>query len=157
MLIMFRRAPSSGPCAFGGVTPRAAAHCAMVESGPEGVLTAVNEKVRSRLGPGADSRTHVAQASRLLRRHGDLRTERLYTCRPGAVRRDDCQESLLVTAADGERYVLDGGAVIGEAIAPEGVVPMIVFETFVQGAYAVGEPPLRTVAGGGLDAGAAAR
>lgn len=149
--------PGMGPCAFGGVTPRAAEHCALLDSGPEGVLMVVNEKVRARLGPGADPLAHVDEARRLLRRYDDLRTEPLYTCGPGAVSREACGVSLLVTAEDGERYVLDSGAVIGEMVSPEGVVPMMVFETFVHGQYAIDALPPRAVAGGGLETGAAAK
>lgn len=148
--------PGAGPCAFGGVTPEADAHCGLVTSGPEGVLLAINGRVSRKLGPGADPGARIEAASRLLARHEDLRTERLYTCPRGAVDAAACRAVLLVTAADGERYVLDSGAVLGEQVAPDGVASFMAFELFVNGDYAVGAPPVRTLAGGRPDAAAPA-
>jgi hypothetical protein len=149
--------PGIGPCAFGGVTPLADEHCAMLTWGPEGVLIAVNNKARARLGPGASAQAHVEQVSRILVRHEDLKSERLYSCAPDLAPGEDCHVSLLVTTADGERFVLDNGTVVGAAAAADGVATLAAFELMVDGDYAVGSPPARHVAGAGASAGAAAR
>lgn len=148
--------PGIGPCAFGGVTPLADAHCSMLNWGPEGVLTAINQKAIRRVGQGAGALAHVEEVSRILLRHEDMSAERLYTCRRDATSEADCHVSLLVTAVDGERFVVDSGRVVGQTMASHGVATFMVFELFVNGVYAVGTPPVAHMAGGGASTSAAA-
>lgn len=133
--------PGAGPCVFGGVTPRAEDHCALVTQGAEGMLYAVNDKVRARLGAGAVCVDHVDHAQAELARHRTLRTARIFSCPLASRAKGECHVSLLVTTAGGERFVLDNGAVVTDAIGAGGVARFEDFERQVEGVYWVGFPP----------------
>ena len=133
--------PGAGPCAWGGVTERAQEHCAMIEWGPVGSLHAINEKTRARLGPNADCIEHVETVRAQLARHRGMTDELLFTCPIETRARNECHVSLLVTLADGERYVLDNGAVVTAALGLEGVATFENFARQVEGVYWLGFPP----------------
>lgn len=134
--------PGAGPCAWGGVTPRAEAHCAMVSFGGEGVLYAVNEKARARLGQAAACADHVELVERTLSRHlREFRTERIFSCPLESRARGECRVSLLVTTAEGDRYVLDNGAVVNGTVGVEGVARFADFARAVEDVYWLGFPP----------------
>lgn len=50
--------PGAGPCAAGGVTPRAAEHCGWINYGDEGLMGAINAQA-AELASGGDSRIHA--------------------------------------------------------------------------------------------------
>lgn len=133
--------PGAGPCLFGGATPRAAEHCAQVNFGVEGVLQAVNERVRSGLGSDADCKQHVAEVRRALARRTDLRTEPVYSCPIGGRARGECHVSLAVTTADGKRYVVDNGSAVGDTVGAGGVAEFAAYANGVEHVYWVGTPP----------------
>lgn len=133
--------PGAGPCLFGGVTARADEHCARINFGVEGVLYAVNGQVRAQLGSDRNCERHVAAAQRALAHHADLRTEPVYSCPAGARARGECHVSLLVTTIQGERYVLDNGAVVRDTVGAHGVAAFTAFAGALDGIVWVGEPP----------------
>lgn len=132
--------PGAGPCLFGGVTERAVEHCARINFGTRGLLVAVNERVRARLD-GRECTEHVAALRVALARHKDLRTEPIYTCPAALGELDECHVSLLVTSRDGERFVLDDGAVVDGWVGVGGVASLAAFEAVVDNALWVGRPP----------------
>jgi hypothetical protein len=133
--------PGAGPCAFGGVTEAADAHCALLNFGTEGILQAVNEKVGQRIGPDASCTMHAAAVQRELRRHRALSTTPVYTC-PLASRADGaCHVSVLVTDDDGEHYVVDNGAVVHGSIGAQGVAAYDDFRRAVDDVMWIGETP----------------
>lgn len=133
--------PGMGPCAFGGVTERADEHCAMVSWGPEGVLHAVNSKVRARLPATANCVDHVEKVRQELARHTSMKAERIYSCPQATRSKNECHVSVLVTTADQTRFVLDNGSVVVDQIGADGVTTLAAFERQVEGAYWVGFPP----------------
>jgi len=132
--------PGEGPCAFGGVTEAASAHCAMLAWGTEGVLEAVNEKVRG-FGVPMLCTSHVAAVESALLRHKELRTTPIYTCPAIARAQGQCHVSLEVTDRDGERYVVDNGAVVSGLVGSGGVASFNEFARAVDGIYWIGSPP----------------
>lgn len=133
--------PGVGPCAFGGVTERADEHCMMISWGPEGVLHALNSKVRTGLPATADCADHVERVRTELARHANMKSERIYSCPLQSRARNECHVSVLVTLADGDRWVLDNGTVVSETVGLEGVATFDIFERQVEGAFWVGFPP----------------
>ena len=127
--------PGLGPCAFGGVTEEADAHCARVTGGTESLLIAVNARVLARR-QGADPAAHIQAATRILARHDTLRLEHLLTCRAGD--KAPCAVSLLVTDDEGGRFVLDSGLVVKPGLSADGVATFAAFEQMYAGHYSVG-------------------
>lgn len=127
--------PGAGPCAFGGATEEADAHCALVTGGTETLLQAVNARILAR-HQGADPAAHVEAASQILARNGSLRLERLQTCRGGD--KAPCAVALLVTDGEGERFVLDSGLVVRPTLGLAGVATFAAFEEMYAGRYSVG-------------------
>jgi hypothetical protein len=112
----------SNPCLWGGVTEKADAHCAEVRCGTIGYLTAINSHARRALPEAEGSapcQVHVARLQAALSERSDLRSQAVYSCPPQLS--GQCHLSLLVTDASGAQYVLDNGAVFGEAQAASGV------------------------------------
>ena len=132
--------PGAGPCLFGGVTERAVDHCAQINFGVEGLLIAINDRTRARFSDG-ESTKHVAALQRELAPHRDLRTEPIYTCGAASGGPGECHASLLVTKRDGERFVLDNGAVVNDTVGAGGVASFAAFEEAVGGVILAGRPP----------------
>lgn len=133
--------PGMGPCAFGGVTPRAEDHCAQVRGGETAMLESVNARIRSGLSADASCQEHVEAARAALEADPALVTARLYSCPAASRRHGECHVSLLVTTADSRRLVLDNGAVIDAALGRDGVAPFEVFTRAAGGSYWLDFPP----------------
>jgi hypothetical protein len=133
--------PGAGPCAFGGVTPRAENHCALVMYGSLGMLEAVNDKVRRKLGPVIACQDHVREAKRELARHRGIKTESLYSCPPATRASGECHVSLLVTTPEKEQFVLDNGVVVSDAMGVDGVASYALFTRAVDGVTWRGRQP----------------
>lgn len=131
--------PGDGPCLFGGVTERAQEHCAFVTSGAEGVLIAISNRIRRHSGAGT-CLAYVEAFRRQMTRLKGYRTERVYTC-PESSPDGECHVSLAVTSPEGERYVVDNGAVVRDTIGVSGVASFAAFEEAVDGVMWVGKPP----------------
>lgn len=127
------------PCLFGGVTPRAQAHCSMLEFGTEGLLLAANAKVLRALPHGADCKDHVASLTAKLAANPALKVEPVYSCPNGGGPEGICHVSALVSDVLGTRYVVDNGTVLG--VAYGGVSTLDRFVAELDGEYWVGQPP----------------
>ena len=120
------------PCTFGGATERAVAHCARMNFGTLGLLTAINERVLETLPAGADCEDHVAAVQQRLAGTG-LRGKPVYTC-PMTSLDGVCHVSLHVVDPAGKQFVVDNGAAVN-ALYPAHVAEFEEFRQLVGQAY----------------------
>lgn len=124
------------PCAWGGVSAQAEAHCSQLRWGTRGYLMALNERATQGL-PGYDGATpcqeHVARLEIMLAERHELSVARIFSCPPSAD--GSCHLSLLVTDAQGDQFVLDNGAVIRNGHGAQGVGTLAEFAQLTHGEY----------------------
>lgn len=100
------------PCALGGMDVESNIHCGAQNFGSEGQMVALNTTAKRNAGPNANCEQHVATAEALASAQG-FEVNRLYSCPDEFLAsKGECHVSLLVTEANGTKWVLDNGAVI---------------------------------------------
>lgn len=130
---------SLGACAADGPTPQPLRE--INRYGTEGALMELNAEAQLSLPAGADCQDHVAAVRRMLAgRHPDLKAEPLYSCPNGGFSIGLCHVSVLVTDAQGERLVVDNGAVLRRY--PVQVARLEEFSREVEHTYWIGQPPV---------------
>jgi hypothetical protein len=108
---------------------------------PEAVLEALNDSVIGHIGEGAACTEHADAAAAAVADLPGYDSLPVYSCPASARAKGVCHVSLLVTAPDGVRYVLDNGSVIDDAVGPSHVARFEAFSERVDGLYWIGLSP----------------
>ena len=108
---------------------------------PEPVLEAVNDSVIGKLGEGVLCTAHVDAAAVAVSQLPGYDSIPVYSCPKSARAQGVCHVSLLVTAPDGVRYVLDNGSVIDDAVGLSHVARFEDYSERVDGVYWIGLAP----------------
>lgn len=100
------------PCVLGGTDAESNIHCGAQNFGSEAQMVALNSAAKFNAGPAANCEQHVESAETLAVARG-FEVDRLYSCPDEFLASvGECHVSLLVTEANGTKWVLDNGAVI---------------------------------------------